>query len=385
MKRYTLILLLALATSLGMCAQTSFSDEGITYEVIEGQSATVKVVAAATSYEGNIHIPETVSKDNTTYTVTTIAAEAFNNCQLLLSITLPESVTTVEAAAISHCENLYTITFGKGLVTLKPGNFTECPNLCHINYWGESGEMLSTMVTLCDGIYPRPTIHCNLDPGSNYNVLPFNRIRMGASETYKEEAYSSFVTYLPLDFTNTGLRAIIATSLPTKDDNTITYRTVNKVPAGTAIFVKGNAEAYAQEITVPVITNPAEIAEAQQLVKDNKLQGSTTDVLTLKPISEEKVYAINKVSNTLRYIDPTAIPYLRSNVTYFAVSQTDGASPSELRFVKEALGSENDNGTSSAITTVQTEQAVTARDLMGRPTRTHATGITILGGKKTMR
>lgn len=379
MIRHTLILLLTLAASLGVGAQT-FTADGINYEVITGQTAAVKVITSSTPYVGNIHIPETVQKDNATYTVTTIADGAFSDCPQLLSITLPGSVTTIEKTAIRRCENLYSLSFGEGLETLNSANLTGCPHLCHINYWGDSQNVLYTMQNLIYFMSPTPTIHCNLEQGSDYNVLPFNHVRLSQSETYGKEAYGSFVTYLPLDFTNTGLRAIIATSLPTKDDNTITYRTVKKVPAGTAIFIQASTEAYTQDITVPIITDAAEIAEAEQQVKDNKLQGSTTDVLTLKPVTEEKVYAINKTSNTLKYIDPVAIPYLRSNVTYFPVPQTNGATQLEFRLVMEG----SVDGT-SAITSIPTEQTVTTYDLTGRLTLPTAKGITIQSGKKTLR
>lgn len=50
-------------------------------------------------YRGNIVIPESVEYDGRTYQVTSIGMAAFCECNLLNSVTIPNSVTSIDAAA----------------------------------------------------------------------------------------------------------------------------------------------------------------------------------------------------------------------------------------------------------------------------------------------
>lgn len=389
--RYVITLLLLCITTTATWAQT-FAYDGYNFEVLDETAKTAQIIAASNpeDYADNLKIPETAtwtigegkSKTSKTYTVTTIATRAFDGCPKLLSITMPESITTVELNAIANCPNLYTVTFGPGLTqkaNLGTSMFEECNKLSHINYMGTSKEILRALKSLLMEQYLPPVIHCQPSLSDVKNVLPFDHVSMTKNDSYQKGAYSSFVTYLPLDFTDTGLTAIIAISLPTKDDNTITYRQVTKVPAGTAIFIQGSEEAYDQDIVVPVITDAKEIAEAEQQVKDNKLQGSTTDVYVLKPVEEEKLYAINKITNTLRYIDPVTIPYLRSNMTYFPVNQQQVTTVAEFRLVAEGSLDAEHTESLPAHTAVPTTQAY---DLHGRPVADKTQGLVITQGKK---
>lgn len=394
--RYVTTLILLWGTILSTWAQT-FVDGGIRFEILDEAAKTAKVIAANNpeDYAGNLHIPETATlttnegSDETTvsYAVTTIATGAFADCAKLLSITLPASITTVERNAITNCPNLYTVTLGAGLTqvtNLGSPMFAGCTSLSHLNYMGESKDVLRKIKSLSEEQRLAPVIHCQPSLSDVKFIRPFDHISMTKNDSYKQDAYASFVTYLPLDFADTGLRASIATSLPTKDNNTITYRYVTKVPAGTAIFVQGNDEAYDRDIVARVITDPSEIAEAEEQVKDNKLQGSTTDVYVLKPVEEEKLYAISKSSNTLRYINPVTIPYLRSNVTYYPVSQGDVPSVSELFLVPEA-GTGSDS--TDSLPTLTTTNSSHTYDLTGRPLQGKNQGrhsLIITQGKKLL-
>ena len=55
------------------------------------------------SYKGDLIIPESVSYNGKTYSVTSIGDLAISNCTSLNSITIPNSVTTIEKRAFYHC------------------------------------------------------------------------------------------------------------------------------------------------------------------------------------------------------------------------------------------------------------------------------------------
>ena len=77
----------------------------------DGSSVTVTYQGASYSsysdeYSGEIVIPETVTYDGKTYSVTSIGREAFRYCSSLTSVTIPNSVTSIGYKAFVGCSGL---------------------------------------------------------------------------------------------------------------------------------------------------------------------------------------------------------------------------------------------------------------------------------------
>ena len=88
---------------------------GDLYYNITSSSApyTVEVTSKSSSYPYNngvtftsAAIPETVTYNGTTYSVTSIGSRAFYGCSGLTSITIPNSVTSIEYGAFDYCSAL---------------------------------------------------------------------------------------------------------------------------------------------------------------------------------------------------------------------------------------------------------------------------------------
>ena len=120
MKKKIFTLLLAVAASVG----TMFAEKvkiGDLYYYLDGSSQTASVECqifrASTNYEGitNLSIPSSIVYNNITYTVTTVGHYAFEMCQTLTSVIIPNSVNYIDIQAFAACHNLTTVYYCNNL------------------------------------------------------------------------------------------------------------------------------------------------------------------------------------------------------------------------------------------------------------------------------
>ena len=106
---YSFLLLAVLSGIAGTNAWAyDFVADGIYYNITSSTKLTVEVTyevlyQETPIYVGDIVIPATVTNDEKTYNVTRIGDEAFDQCQNLTSVTIPESVTRIGNYAFSGC------------------------------------------------------------------------------------------------------------------------------------------------------------------------------------------------------------------------------------------------------------------------------------------
>ena len=118
-KLMTLLLALMLPVSIFALPPTDYDNyefevDGIYYK-IEGSVACVTFQRYASGmhlsdYHGDVVIPSSVTYQGKTYPVKTIDFYAFNYCQGLTSITIPESITSIRSSAFYLCTGLTRVT-----------------------------------------------------------------------------------------------------------------------------------------------------------------------------------------------------------------------------------------------------------------------------------
>lgn len=77
-------------------------------------------------------IPEAVTYNGTTYSVTGIGDYAFYGCLSLTSITIPNSVTSIEGSAFYGCSSLTSIVIPHSVTSIGWGAFFNCSSLSTI-------------------------------------------------------------------------------------------------------------------------------------------------------------------------------------------------------------------------------------------------------------
>jgi len=113
------------------------SNVGLTF-TLNDDGTEYSVTNCPTFASGTIDVPSThldTSQSPDELPVTSIGYNAFENCQSLTSITLPDSVASIGIRAFYNCKNATSITIGSSSNLTSIGNsaFTNCSSLTSIN------------------------------------------------------------------------------------------------------------------------------------------------------------------------------------------------------------------------------------------------------------
>ena len=97
-------------------------------------------------YSGNVVIPETVTYDGITYSVTALGDKCFRGCSYLTSITIPNSVTSLGNYCFYCCSRLTSITIPNSVTSLGSYCFYGCSRLTSIT-------ILNSVTSLGNGCF----------------------------------------------------------------------------------------------------------------------------------------------------------------------------------------------------------------------------------------
>ena len=105
--------------------------DGIYYNLVT-KIKQAEVTKNPNKYTGTVNIPETVSYNDVTYSVTSIGNTAFYSCFGLTSVTIPNSVTSIGGAAFSSCSGLTSVTIPNSVTSIGGSAFYGCSGLTSV-------------------------------------------------------------------------------------------------------------------------------------------------------------------------------------------------------------------------------------------------------------
>lgn len=110
-----------------------FEMGGIYYRITSSTEKTVAVTYKGNSYSsssgeysGTVVIPSIVTRENITYSVSSIDDWAFYECSNLTSVVVPNSVALIGSSAFSQCYNLTSISLSEGITSIGSCAFECC-------------------------------------------------------------------------------------------------------------------------------------------------------------------------------------------------------------------------------------------------------------------
>ena len=123
LKSLVLLVVIAILATSNTYAQASFETiDGLSYLIYPDAKTATLTVTPGEKYSGNIVVPEKVkASDGVEYPVTAFAANTFDECKGLKSISIPSSVTSLGNSCFRGCSGLTSITIPSSVTSL--GNY----------------------------------------------------------------------------------------------------------------------------------------------------------------------------------------------------------------------------------------------------------------------
>ena len=100
--------------------------DGIYYDISENKAT---VTSGGVKYSGDMVIPESITFENSKYSVTSIGERAFDSCYGLTSVTIPNSVTSIGNEAFASCSSLTSVSIPNSVTNIGYGAFDFCLSL----------------------------------------------------------------------------------------------------------------------------------------------------------------------------------------------------------------------------------------------------------------
>ena len=128
-------MLIALFTVMSMAANAEVieysTDDGFKYN-LDTEAKTAELAKFSGS-QTEVVIPENVTYNEVTYSVTSLGSDCFYGCSSLTSIDIPSSVTSLGDYCFGNCSSLTSIDIPSSVTSLGYRCFSECSSLTSID------------------------------------------------------------------------------------------------------------------------------------------------------------------------------------------------------------------------------------------------------------
>ena len=125
--------------------------DGVYYNLIE-KAKLAEVTSGDTKYTGSVTIPESVTYNGVTYSVTSIGEKAFYTCSGLTSIVIPNSVTSIGSEAFEYCFGLTSVTIPNSVTSIGGTAFYTCSGLTSVTIPNSVTSIGSCAFYKCSGL-----------------------------------------------------------------------------------------------------------------------------------------------------------------------------------------------------------------------------------------
>ena len=198
-KKYLLLMaLLALLVPTTSSAY-SFKDGDLYYNITSDSTIEVTCIRATypSPYSGDIVVPETVTYQDTTYTVTAIGEFAFYGSYGLTSIVIPNTVTVIGTSSFVRCRNLTSIDIPNSVTRIRSTSFAECTGLKSLYIPASVISIEGNPFHDCSGLESIVVDEGNTvyDSRENCNAIvqtATNRMLIGCQNTFVPASVTSF-------------------------------------------------------------------------------------------------------------------------------------------------------------------------------------------------
>ena len=124
---------------------------GIYYN-LNSSDKTAEVTKGDEKYKGSINIPESITYEGSSYSVTSIGELAFGYCSGLTSVTIPNSVTSIGDEAFRGCSGLTSVTIPNSVTSIGYSAFYDCSGLTSVTIPESVTEIGSSAFSYCSGL-----------------------------------------------------------------------------------------------------------------------------------------------------------------------------------------------------------------------------------------
>ena len=128
-----------------------FEVDGICYNILSEEDMNVEVTIG-NGYTGAVIIPDNVTYNGVSYSVTDIGEYAFNGCSNLTSVDIPNSVVSIGSASFQSCTGLKSIEIPNSVEYIGESSFYGCSGLTEIKIPNSVKEIQGAAFCLCTGL-----------------------------------------------------------------------------------------------------------------------------------------------------------------------------------------------------------------------------------------